>query len=829
VRTIDLAGAWQLTRVSTGERFAAAVPGDTHSALLAAGAIPDPGAGMNELAVQWVGREDWEYSRAVRIDAALLREEDVFLTCECLDTLAEIRVNGRLAGRADNAFVRWRFDVKRLLRPGSNTIGILFRSAEKAARAAAGRLPYPVPHVIYPVQSPHRNLVRKVQCHAGWDWGPCLMASGIEGAISIGATSAVRIDYLFAEQEHSGSRCRVRVFAECTAARAGDYPFAVTLGDAAVRATVRLLQGANRPWVDLVVKDPRLWWPNGYGEQPLYDLEVTLGDDTSRTRLGLRTIELVNRHDAKGLSMTFRVNGVPVFCKGANWIPCDALPQRQDRQRIQGLLASARSAHMNMLRVWGGGRYESDDFYDLCDEMGLLVWQDMMFSCALYPADPAFLAGVEREARHQALRLRGRTCLALWCGNNEDLGALTWFPESRDNRDRYLVDYDRLNEGVIGRVLDDCAPGTAFWPSSPSGGRGDYSDNWHDDARGDMHFWSVWHEGKPFSAFREAAPRFCSEFGFQSFPSLETIRTFADEGSLNATSPVMEHHQRHPRGNSLITEMMTRYFRVPEGFENFVYLSQVLQAVAIETAVQWWRRLRPACMGTLYWQLNDTWPVCSWSSLEYGGKWKLLHYAARRFYAPLLVAGFLVGEEVQAWVVNDSREKAAGRLTARLTDFDGRVLRRESRAVSIPAGSSRRLLRRPVAQLLAAGRTAASPHSCFLHLALETRAGAAANEVFFAEHKRCGLARASVRAEVRAAAAKGAPPGSPRLRVTLTTDRPAFFVALDAAGIPGEFDDNCLTLLPGEPRTIGFSPRGRVTAAELRKSLSVRHLRETYR
>jgi len=822
MRTIDLAGDWRLVRAATGRSCPAHVPGDTHSALLAAGEILDPYVGTNELAVQWVGREDWEYRREFVVSRDFLAEDMIFLSCDCLDTIAEISINGRAVGRADNMFVRWRFDVKRHLRAGKNTIRILFRSAEKAAAAEAKKLPYPIPHSLYPVQSPHRNLVRKVQCHSGWDWGPCLMVAGIQGDISLGATSAVRIDYVYTEQRHSKGACGVRVFAECTAARAGAYEIAATLGGRTTRKTVALAKGFNRPQLDLVVENPRLWWPNGYGEQPLYDLAVEIGGHQVSKRIGLRTVELVNREDRVGLSMSFRVNGVSIFCKGANWIPCDALPQRQIRARLEALLSSATAAHMNMLRAWGGGRYESDDFYDLCDEKGIMVWQDMMFSCALYPATPAFLAGVEREVRHQAKRLRDHPSLALWCGNNEDLGALTWFPESRANRDRYVVDYDRLNEGVIGRTLDECDPTRPFWPSSPSGGRGDYSDNWHDDSRGDMHYWSVWHEGKPFSAYREVSPRFCSEFGYQSFPSMEAIRAYADPASLNPTAPVMEHHQRHPRGNSIITEMFTRYFRVPEGFESFVYLSQVQQALAIRTAVEWWRHLRPTCMGTLYWQLDDTWPVCSWSSIEYSGKWKLLHYAAKRFYAPVLLAGFVVGDSVEIWAVNDRREPAAGRVSVAVMDFAGKTIRKESAAMRAPAGSARMLLKRRLASLTPV------PERSFLLLTLEAEGEVVTSELFFTEYKRCEIAKATVRAEVAAHA------GGRGISVSLTTDAPAFFVSLDAEGIAGEFEDNCFTLVPGAPRVVGFAPRGfgsrgRPSLAEFRRALSVRHLRDTYR
>ncbi len=825
MRTLDLSGQWRLIREATGKAYGARVPGDTHSALLAAGAIPDPYVGTNELDVQWVGREDWSWERAFEVDSRLLAEERIDLVCERLDTVAEVFVNGARVGAADNMFARWRFDVKRHLRRGRNTLRILFHSAENAARALAGRLPYPVPCSQYPIQSPHRNLVRKTQCHAGWDWGPCLMVCGIYGAIGLEAFSDARIDYVLTEQRFHrapgrvgrarAGRCVVRVAVQYEAARTGECELAVELGTQRAKRTVRLARGAGETSVDIAVEHPRLWWPNGYGEQPLYALSVRLGSHEIRKRIGLRTLDVVSRPDRAGLSLVFRVNGIDIFCKGANWIPFDALPQRQTRHRLDGLLSSAAEAGMNMLRVWGGGQYESDSFYELCDEKGLLVWQDMMFSCSLYPATRAFLASVEREVRHQVKRLRDHPCLALWCGNNENVGALTWFPESRKNRDRYLVDYDRLNEGVIGRVIDECDPGRVFWPSSPCAGRDDYSDNWHSDTRGDMHYWSVWHESRPFSAYYEVSPRFCSEFGFQSFPTLGTIRTYAGPEEWNATAPVMEHHQRNPRGNSIITEMMTRYFRVPEGFESFVYLSQVQQAVAIATAVEYWRRLRPHCMGTLYWQLNDTWPVCSWSSLEYDGTWKLLHYAARRFYAPVLLAGQARDGRLEVWLTSDRTDAVDCRAVVRVMGFRGDVRRTKTFSVRLPAGSARRLWAVDFGQL------SRKPEDAFVSLLLEHEGKRAHNEVFLAEPKRCGLARARVRTSVTSSARGFA--------VRVSSDAPAFYAALSTEGIPGTFSDNFFCVLPGEPRTVTFTPRRKVSLDQVRRALALRHLRDTYR
>jgi beta-mannosidase len=814
MQEIDLAGEWRLVRDETREAIPARVPGDTYSALFAAGKIPDPYAGTNELEIQWVGREDWIYERCFSIGDGFLAEEEIVLSCDSLDTIADIFLNGRKVGSSDNMFVRRRFDAKPYLTNGLNEIQVRFKSAENVAALRAKALPYPIPHTQSPVQSPHRNLVRKVQCHAGWDWGPCLMVAGVSGDICLLAYSDVRIDYVLTEQKHSAGLCAVTVRVESRAARAGHCSLRADLGGHAASRAVELDKGFNTSDVEISIKNPSLWWPNGHGEQPLYELTVQLGGDIVSRRIGLRSLELVTAEEAQGLSMVFRVNKRDIFCKGANWIPHDALPQRESRRRLEHLLGSAAAAHMNMIRVWGGGKYESEDFYSICDEKGLLVWQDMMFSCALYPAAPEFLASVAEEVRHQVKRLRDHPCIALWCGNNEDLGALTWFPESQKNRDRYLVDYDRLNEGTIGRVVEECDPTRAFWPSSPSAGRGDYSDNWHDDRRGDMHFWRVWHEGKPFSAFLDTTPRFCSEFGFQSFPSINTIRAYADERDFNVASPVMEHHQRHPRGNSIITEMFTRYFRIPQGFENFVYLSQVQQALAIRTAVEHWRRLRPHCMGTLYWQLNDTWPVCSWSSIDYSGTWKLLHYVAKRFYAPVLLSAYLARDTLEVWITNDLAEEVRAVATVTVLDFHGNELCKKRLQAQSAAECSRHLKGWRLSEL------AGSPGKAFVLLGLNDDRTETADEVFLTEPKRCELADSRVTVDCRDTD-KG-------YSVTVSADKPAFFVSLFTPGLYGEFSDNCFTLLPASPRVVTFRPRGPTTLQDFRRALCVKHLRQTY-
>jgi beta-mannosidase len=440
-----------------------------------------------------------------------------------------------------------------------------------------------------------------------------------------------------------------------------------------------------------------------------------------------------------------------------------------------------------MIRVWGGGRYEPDWFYDLCDEMGLMVWQDFMFSCNLYPSTPDFLAEVDAEVRDVVRRLNHHACLALWCGDNELIGALTWFPESVKDRDRYLVSYDRLNR-TIETALRAVSPDANWWPSSPSPGPLSFGDAWHDDSSGDMHFWSVWHEGRDFDHYRDVSPRFCSEFGFQSYPSMEAIRRFADPQDFNIAAPVIESHQKNAGGNARIAETMFRYFRFPNTFEDFVYLSQVQQGLAIKTAVTHWRSLKPHCMGTLYWQLNDTWPVCSWASLDHGGNWKLLHHMSRQFFAPVLVSAVPTPQGIELRAVNDTRTPAEITLTANAARMDGTTRELTRTTLTVPTGTAVRALTLPP-DALANDEVLAFTWD---------HAGGRQGDVFAPKPwKSYDLLPSGL--------THTAEPKGDGWEITLTTHTLAPFVALES-DCPGRFSANAVTLFPGHPATITFTP-----------------------
>jgi beta-mannosidase len=827
--TVDLAGTWSV-RQADGDKPAIPmqIPGDVHSALLAAKLIPDPYFGRNENEVQWVGEKEWIVERTFDASDSLLAKQSVCLRLEHVDTFCDISINGQKVGETGNRFRRYDFEVKPFLKPGKNTVSAWFKSADLISRERGKALPFPLPIVDNAVVK-HINLVRKPACNGGWDWGIALMVAGFAGKTELIGTDVARIDYVYCDQQHQPGRCEVAVTAEVTSPVGGDATLLVTLGEAQAQVPVKLSPGKNRVVCPKInIDKPRLWWPNGAGEQALYELEVKIGESAFTRKLGLRTIEVVNKPDVgdtsskPGMSMTFRVNGVDLYCKGADWIPCDAMTARQTPDRYRDLLGSAQAANMNMIRLWGGGQFEEDIFYQTCDEMGLMVWHDFMFSCALYPSDRPFLGEVEAELAHQLRRLRDYACIALWCGDNECIGALTWFEPSKKNRDLYLLNYDRLSR-VLSETIAKYDPTRMFWPSSPCAGPGDFSDGWHDDNRGDMHYWTVWHENKNFSAFYSVKPRFCSEFGFQSFSSLDVAKTFCSPDQLNPTAPDFEHHQKNTGGNSRIMETMSRYFRFPEGFESTLYLSQVQQGIAIKTAVEAWRHLQPRCMGTLYWQLNDNWPVASWSSLEYGGKWKHLHYQAKRFYAPVAVMVVPVDNDptnIEVWAVNDRAAPAKAEAAVELWGYNGKKLETVSLKGEVAARSALLLGRLPVSKF----GTEKELDQRFLEVVLTADVNGEKethrNEWYFSAFKRCDLGDAVVDAIPSERSGKWT--------VTLTTDKPAFFVWANVSGIRGEFSDNSFTLFPGRPVTLTFTPKDKASFADFVKALTVKHLRQTY-
>ena len=773
---IDLAGTWRVSSLANPSVSCdASVPGDVHSALYKAGYMPDPYWGCNETNVQWVAKEDWVFSRTFELDSSFLAKKRIVLEIEDADTFADIYLNGKKLGGTSNRFARWTFDAKAALRNGRNEIKAVFKSAwlEADRRFESRKRLFPMSNVPW---AQNQALIRKPACHAGWDWGLAQMTIGFCGPVKIVAHDTPKIEYVYSDQRFNAdfTRCDLTVYADITDADA--RPSTVT----------------NR----IAIENPPLWWPNGAGERKFYEYSVNVCGETVKRKIGLRKIEIVNTPDVdengkKGASMVVKVNGRELFMKGANWIPCDAFESRQTSECYRNLLESAASANMNMIRLWGGGQFEHDAFYEICDELGLLVWHDQMFSCAAYPGDDKFLEEVELELSHQLRRLRDHASIALWCGDNECIGALNWWDETKKNYDYYkgeLVKRHAVQEKMVLKY----DPARMFWPSSPCAGPGSFADNWKNDSQGDMHNWQVWHANRPFDAYYAFRPRFCSEFGYQSFPSMEVAETFATREQILARAPEFEWHQKNQGGNRRIRETMLRYFQPPKDVESELLLSQFQQGMAIKMAVDGWRAQRPRCMGTLYWQLNDNWPVASWSSIEYGGKWKPLHYMAKRFYAPVAVVAQPEIADKKAdvtkgsiFALNDTAETVKGELLVEYWTYDGEIVSSEKKLVELPADSSTMV-----------GRFAKiSGKDTFLVLTFKTTSGTYQNDWHFGYYKDMPLAKAKISVEQRGNV------------LHLSTDKPAFFVWANAKGVRGEFDDNCFMLLPGRPRILRFDGR----------------------
>ncbi len=786
--TINLAGQWQLASAHGAHRSTMSLPGDVHSALKAAGLIPDPYFGRNEDAVQWVANEDWVIERTFTLDDA---HGSWYLDITYLDTVATVFVNDEPVLEADNCFRRYRPDVTKALKAGDNTIQILFRSsiAEGAERQA--RQSFYIPYHAGNSPIPNGNMLRKPQCHFGWDWNIALAPLGLYGEIALKRLETARIEHVITEQRHEGDAVDLIVSVVLHADGPGVLPIHFTLGDERVRLDCGVRADETTITHVFHIEKPKLWWPAGSGEQALYTFTVEIPTEAVTRQIGLRTVELLTDPDEAGSRFAFRINGREIFCRGANWIPADALFSLSSPEKTEDLLRSAVDANMNMIRVWGGGFYESDWFYDLCDKLGLMVWQDFQFSCNLYPSTPDFLENVEAEVDYQVRRLVSHPSIMLWCGDNELVGALTWFPESRGNRDRYLVSYDRLNR-TIEQALKRAAPQAIWWPSSPASGYLDYGDAWHADGSGDMHYWSVWHENKPFDNYRSVKPRFCSEFGFQSYTSLPVIETYADPKDMNIASPVMEHHQKNAGGNERIAGTMFRNFRFPKDFPNFVYLSQVQQGLAIKTAVDFWRSLKPHCMGTLYWQLNDTWPVASWSSLDYGGSWKVLHYLAKRFFQPVAVAAIPSedGSEIRFSVVNDTADDVALTLNLSLLSLSGERKPLRSIEVTVPTDAAVTALSLPADQI--ADQTILAWNFT------------ASNSMTGEGHHVPGTYKALELASPGLQFA-ASPSGDDSLDILVKAQGLALFVLIESS-TPGRYSDNAFDLAAGESRLIRFTP-----------------------
>ena len=694
MQTCTLNGTWQL---SAGHRSLESVdmqiPGTVLSGLLAAGKIKDPFYRTNEDATRALFWKDYVFTRTFDVDEELLAQQHIVLVCEGLDTLAEISINGTFIAKTDNMHRTWKFQAKKLLHPGKNEIQIVFRSVlrfiEDYPYEAHKKINY------IPCGSMKGNqLLRKAHSMFGWDWGPQTIDAGIFRDIYLQGYSHARIEDIRIHQQHA-KNVSVQTSITLSESVPGQKLCVELSEDGADKPLQTKLCKTNADGVaavDFVIENPKLWWPNDYGDQPLYIVRTTLLDEDGTSlesitrRIGLRTLTISQEKDEWGNEFAFCVNGVKIFTRGGNYIPDDCLYTRITEKKLDYILESCRRAHFNCVRVWGGGYYPSDAFYDLCDEKGLIVWQDLMYACNVYDVTDAFAENCRQETYDNVRRLRHHASLGLWCGNNEIESAWDHWGDFQKETPYLRADYIRLFEEVLPKAVQEADGETFYWHSSPSSGG--CFDNPDDANRGDTHYWDVWHGQKPFTDYRKYFFRFCSEFGFQSFPCAKTVNSFTLEDDRNIFSRVMESHQKNDAANGKMLYYLSENLRYPKDLTHLLYASQVLQGMAIKYGVDHWRRNRGRCMGTLYWQINDDWPAPSWSSIDYFGRWKALHYMAQKFYAPHAVSMTLEDHRCHVYFSNESFETTEYSLTLSIRDLSGNVLETYETKGNSPAFSA---------------------------------------------------------------------------------------------------------------------------------------------
>lgn len=827
MQQLSLNGTWQITQKGGKFLHVGAVPGDVLTSLLEAGKIDDPFYRENETKLQWVGESDWIYQRNFLVPEQLLEEEKVLLKCYGLDTYAKVIINGKTVAKTENMFRSYEWNVKPLLKKGENSITVEFSSVNAPTARQFKKFP-----IRSRVKEGHPNaypgFVRKEQCNFGWDWGPILVSSGIWRDIELLGFSTARLGDIEIKQQHSGKAVTLKVNTDLEKSGSSSLGVRTKLlldGETLVEASSNTK--AKKCAQDIKVPSPKLWWPRGMGEQPLYTVLVELLDedgnvlDTVKKRIGLRTLTLDRHKDQWGESFQFVANGVPFFSKGANWIPVHAMTGSRNPEDVRRLVEDSAAVNMNMIRIWGGGIYEDDSFYEACDEMGICVWQDFMFACVGYPAwDKDFMANVDAEARDNIKRLRHHPSIALWCGNNELEQQVVGIEDCQCGDPMTWKDYKALFDTLLGKAVKDLAPDTDYWPSSPHSPLGDRSDYNNPDC-GDAHLWHVWHGLEPFESYRDCHHRFNSEFGFQSFPEPKTVYSYTKKKDRNVTSPVMEAHQRSPIGNTTIMQYMLDWFRVPSNFDNTLWASQILQGMAIKYACEHWRRSMPRGMGTLYWQLNDVWPVASWASIDFFGRWKALHYMARNFFAPLLVSGVEDHNRgtVDVHITSDLLKIHKGNLSWTITSASGKILDKGQKTVNTPKNGNRKVTTLNLSKL----REEFSDRNLMVWLKLDAEGQpTSTNLVTFARPKQLELnEKPKITSKIKKE-------GKDQYAISIKTDSCALWTWIEIDGLDLKLSDNFFHLRPDQVKRISFKA-DKVKLEKLKKGLKIQSLVDTFR
>lgn len=687
IEKVSIGEYWKFRQAGKQEWLPATIPGTVHTDLLVNKKIEDPFFGTNEIALQWIDTLSWEYQTAFAYTFNE-KHKKVYLNFEGLDTYATVYLNDSPIGKSDNMFRSWKFDVTHTIKAGKNIIRVIFQPASSMGKAEAKKLNYTLP-------GEEKVFTRKAAYHYGWDWGPRFVTCGIWKPVSlvIESGSTIADDHQFVVNEITNKEAKASLkstlrFSNPTRLKISVFNKA---DNTLVGSSTHALSKDSILETHISIPNPKLWWCNGYGEPHLYTLHIVCEDLTDQTkqeqelRVGLRTIALIQEKDSLGKSFYFKLNGKAIFSKGANYIPPDNFLPRVTKEKYTEIVARAKAANMNMLRVWGGGVYADDAFYEACDEAGILVWQDFMFACAMYPGEDHFIDNVKEEATEQVIRLRNHASLALWCGNNEvSEGWYNWgwqkqLGYSKEDSSKIWNDYLKLFEKVLPDVVNQYGQHTAYWPSSPQHGWGRKQSL----LEGDIHYWGVWWGMQPFSVYNEKIGRFMSEYGFQGMPSQELYANITNEKNINLQSTVVKHHQKHPTGFETIDHYMKQSYKTPKEFADYAYVSQLVQADGMKIAIEAHKRNQPYTMGSLYWQLNDCWPVTSWSSIDHLNIPKASHYAIARAFSNIITSIIKEENYYKVYLITDHAEALT--LTISLKKLHGKKIWEETSKIKTEA------------------------------------------------------------------------------------------------------------------------------------------------
>jgi len=811
---INLHENWYFNEADLELREPARVPGCVYTDLLANNKIEPPFYRNNEAELQWVEKKDWVYQTEFDIDMSVLAKEHIRINFKGLDTHAIVTLNGFLLFRADNMFREWSADCKGIMKYGPNVLKVQFHSPVKSDSLLAAKLDYKLPD--------ERVFSRKAPYQYGWDWGPRFVTMGIWRPVILEAWNGAHLEDLQIYQDKITEKqadCRARF--EISSSDSQRVNLRLKVADKIIDQTADLIPGMNIVDLKFKIIDPDLWWCNGLGKPNLYEITGKIrgrSDFNSIMRnIGVRTVQVVQQLDSVGKSFCIKLNGKEVFIKGANYIPQDSFLPRVTHERYDKLINSTTAANLNMLRIWGGGIYENDYFYELCDKAGIMVWQDFMFACAMYPGDSEFIDNVGQEARQNVKRLRNHPSLALWCGNNEvDEAWHNWgwqesFQYSPQIQKVIWQDYEKVFHKLLPDIIDELDPGRFYWPSSPSIGWG------HKEAlsEGDVHYWGVWWGKEPFEVYEKKVGRFMSEYGFQGMPSKSTINKFTLPKDRYLNSPVLKAHQKHPFGDENIQLYLKRNYRQPKDFGSFIYVSQLLQARGIGIALEAHRRNRPVCMGTLYWQLNDCWPVTSWSSLDYYNNWKALHYKVRDIFSNLVILPVIKDEIFKVYINSDMLVSRKCVLKLALSDFGGKLIYTKSVDTVVLPNTNQIYYQAPFKDIL----QAEAEGKVVLNICLfEDNLKIAERRYYFCKPLNLDLPKPIISTDIRKK--------KDRYVLTLSSSSLAKNVYLEVEGVEGRFSNNFFDLLAGETIQVEFITPHQIE--NFKDKVKIMSLRDSY-